>query len=163
MIYRVAKLGDLEQILSMKNKVKERVIKENLPIWLNGYPLDSMIEEDINSREGRVVTINDEIVAYAVFIDTTKEYGEYNIFETKDLQSFGRVMVKDGFTGKGIGRFLVNNMIVEAKNLNKKGMKITADNCNEKALKLYKSFGFEKEGEYGFEYAYLDIYGLYFK
>ena len=47
MKYLVATSKHLEEILIMKNKVKERVIKENLPIWKDGYPLDEMIKEDI--------------------------------------------------------------------------------------------------------------------
>ena len=43
MLYRTARIDEISEIISMKNKVKERVIKEGLPIWQNGYPLDEMI------------------------------------------------------------------------------------------------------------------------
>ena len=162
MVYRVAKKEDLAKIIMMKNNVKERIVKEQLPIWKNGYPTDELIEEDIVCGEGRVVELDGEIIAYSLLCETDKEYGEYNIFDVCDLYSFGRVMVKDNHIGKGVGRFLVSNMILEAKNSGMKGLKITADSCNEKALKLYKSFGFKKEGEFDFKYAYLEIYGLYF-
>lgn len=33
MLYRTAKIDEIDEIISMKNKVKERVIKEGLPIW----------------------------------------------------------------------------------------------------------------------------------
>ena len=56
----------------------------------------------------------------------------------------------------------LQNWILEAKNLNSEGLGIAADECNIKATKLYKSLGFVKEGEKDFEYAYLEIYGLYF-
>ena len=52
MIYRIAKKDDLEQILKMKENVKKRIIKQNLPMWLNGYPLDEYIIDDIKSNEG---------------------------------------------------------------------------------------------------------------
>ena len=63
---------------------------------------------------------------------------------------------------KGIGKLLISNIINEVKEMKMIGMKITADSCNIKAVNLYKSFGFKKEGEYQFPYAYLEIYGLYF-
>ena len=55
MIYRKATNDDIINIIAMKNKVKQRIIEENLPIWLNGYPLDELIKEDIENNEGRVV------------------------------------------------------------------------------------------------------------
>lgn len=161
MLYRVAKMKDLNEILNMKSRVKKRVVEQELPIWLNGYPLDSMIIEDIEKSYGRVVEINGSVVAYAVFLPTDEEYDE-GTFNKNNLQSFGRVMVDDGYTGKHIGRFLVGSMIEEAKVLGRNGMGITADECNIKAVNLYKSFGFKKEGSKQFPYAYLDIFGLYF-
>ena len=71
-------------------------------------------------------------------------------------------MVDDNYIGKGIGKLLISNIINEVKEMKMIGMKITADSCNIKAVNLYKSFGFKKEGEYQFPYAYLEIYGLYF-
>lgn len=162
MIYRIATLKDFEKIILMKNRVKERIIKSQLPIWLNGYPMDCLIEEDIKNKEARVIELDGKIIAYSMLCETSKEYDEENIFDTTNLYSFGRVMVDDGYTGLGVGKFLISNLINEVKSLNKKGMKITADSCNIKALNLYKSFGFKKEGEHQFPYAYLEIYGLYF-
>lgn len=161
MIYRNAKIEDLSSILEMKARVKERIILQKLPIWLNGYPLDSMIIEDIEKEHGRVVELEGKIIAYAVFLPTDEEYDE-NTFKKENLQSFGRVMVDDGYTGMHIGKFLVGNMIEEAKKIGRSGMGITADECNIKAINLYKSFGFEKEGSRQFPYAFLDILGLYF-
>ena len=90
MKYEVATLNDLNEIIEMKNKVKERIVKENLPIWKDGYPLDSMIIDDINSKEGRIIRINDEIVAYSCFHHASKEYGS-GVFKNDNVQSFGRV------------------------------------------------------------------------
>ena len=161
MRYRKAELKDLEEILIMKNKVKERVIKENLPIWQNGYPLDEMIIEDVKKNEGRVVEIDGEIVAYACFHHRETEYPE-KTFKYDNVQCFGRVMVKENYVGRKIGSFLVSSMIEEAKNLDVLGMGILADECNIKAVNLYKKHGFTKEGSKQFPYAYLDIFGLYF-
>ena len=67
MIYRIATLDDLNEIIIMKNKVKQRIINQNLPMWLNGYPLDEYIIDDIKSSEGRVIEINGKIVSYSCF------------------------------------------------------------------------------------------------
>ena len=52
MIYRKAIISDLERIIEIKNKVRERIIKKGLPIWKNGYPLDSFLEESVK-EEGK--------------------------------------------------------------------------------------------------------------
>ena len=160
MIYRKARIEDLNEIILMKNKVKKRIEEENLPIWLNGYPLENLLEEDIINQEGRVVTINNEIIAYSVFYHSSREYK--NAFKKENLQSFGRVMVKDEYLGKHVGDFLVSEMINEAKSLNVDGLGITVDSINVKAVNLYKKHGFVKEGEELFPWAYLDKYVLYF-
>lgn len=161
MIYRIANIDDLEEIIKMKNDVKKRVIEQELPIWNYGYPLDSMIVDDIKENAGRVVEIDNTIVAYAVFHHRNTEY-EIGTFKSDNVMCFGRVMVKNGYTGKHIGDFLVKSMIEEAKTLNVDGMGITADACNIRAVNLYTKHGFKKEGEAQFPYAYLDIFGLYF-
>lgn len=160
MKYRIAKHKDIEEILRMKNEVKKRIIEENLPIWLDGYPLDEMILEDIEKGYGRVIE-EDQVVAYACFHPAEVEYPPHT-FKKENLQSFGRVMVKEGFVGKHYGSFLVKSMIEEAKKMNVEGLGILADACNTKAIRLYEKYGFQKEGSEQFPYAYLDIYGLYF-
>ena len=161
MEYKIAKKDDIEFIIKMKNEVKARVVKENLPIWKNDYPLDEMIIDDIVNQQGRVVIIDNKIVAYAVFHHASFEY-DLNTFKDNNVQSFGRVMVCNDYLKKGVGKFLVKSMIEEAKTLNVNGMGILVDSCNIKALNLYKSFNFTKEGERQFPFAYLDIYTLYF-
>ena len=162
LIYEKAVLSDYDEIAKMKDEVKIRIINENLPIWLNGYPANILIEEDLKSDHGRVIKLDNQIIAYASFMHSSIMYPEGNIFKKDNLCSFGRVMVCNKYLSQGIGRKLVESMILEAKNLNVEGLGIAADECNIKATKLYKSLGFEKEGEKDFGYAYLSIFGLYF-
>ena len=114
MEYKIATLNDLNQIITMKNAVKERVISENLPIWKNGYPQDFLIKEDIVNNKARIILIDNEIVAYAAFGHASDDY-EKGMFKKDNLQTFSRVMVKDEYVGKHIGDFLIKNLILEAK------------------------------------------------
>ena len=161
MIYRVPKISEIEEIIVMKNNVKKRIIESGMPMWLNGYPLDEMIVEDVNLGDARVIELDGKVVAYAHFCHASKEY-ENGTFKKDNLQTFGRVMVNDGYTGKHIGDFLVKNMIEESKTLNVEGICITADDFNIKAMNLYQKYGFVVEGEQQFPYAYLVKLGLYF-
>ena len=162
MIYQKAVLSDYDEIVVMKNLVKQRIINENLPIWKNGYPLDEVIKDDILNDYGRVVKQDGKVIAYAAFMPSSVMYENEKIFKKDNLYSFGRVMVCNEFLSKGVGRYLAESMILEAKSLKVEGLGIAADECNIKATKLYKSLGFEKEGEKDFGYAYLSIFGLYF-
>ena len=115
MNYRVATLKDLNEIIMMKNRVKERIILANLPIWKDGYPQNNLIIEDIINNDARVIELDGKIVAYSMLCESEKIYAEDNLFDTDKLYSFGRIMVDDGYTGLGVGKFLVSNMINEAK------------------------------------------------
>lgn len=161
MIYRIPKIEEINDILIIKNNVKKRIIESGMPMWLNGYPLDEMIIEDVNLSDARVVELDGKIVAYAHFCHCSKEYNK-NTFKDDNLQTFGRVMVDDGYTGMHIGDFLISNMIEESKKIGVNGLGITVDDFNIKALNLYKKYGFVKEGEEQFPYAYLSKMGLYF-
>ena len=162
MEYTKAILSDYDEIVVMKDQVKQRVIEENLPIWKNGYPTNEMIQDDLVNGYGRVIKVDNKIVAYASFMHSSIMYPNEFIFKKENLYSFGRVMVCNEYLSQGVGRYLVNQMILEAKKLKAEGLGIAADECNIKATKLYKSLGFTKEGEKDFGYAYLEIYGLYF-
>ena len=161
MVYRMATKNDYEYIIAMKERVKRRVVEQNLPIWQNGYPTNDMIEEDINCNEARVIEENGKIIAYAAFYHAEKDYGK-GVFLKDNLQCFGRLMVDDGYVGKHVGDYLVQQLISEARTLPVDGMGVLVDDCNLKAVNLYKKHGFKKESERQFPYAYLSVLGLYF-
>lgn len=162
MNYRIARLTDLKEIIVMKNEVKERILKESLPIWLDEYPSDFLIKEDIEKGSGRVLMDGRRIIAYASFYHANEEYPA-NTFKKENLQSFGRIMVCNEYLGKHCGTYMVSEIIKEAKLLPVEGVGILVDACNHRAVHLYETFGFKKEGSKQFPYAYLDMYGLYFK
>ena len=74
MKYQIASKDNTNEIISMKNRVKQRIIKANLAMWLNGYPLDEMIIEDVLNNHGRVIIFDNKVVAYAVLYPSTFEY-----------------------------------------------------------------------------------------
>ncbi len=159
MIYKTATIRDLEYIIQMKNEVKQRIIQKNLPIWLEDYPTDDLIKEDIEHGFGRIILEDQEIVGYASLYPAISDYPSQT-FSEEDLFSFGRVMVK--YEGRHFASYLVDSMIEEIRKMKKRGIGILVDACNEAAVRLYKKYGFSKIGERQFPYAYLDIYELLF-
>lgn len=159
-LYREASKEDLKEILEMRNRVKARIIAEGLPMWLNGYPQDHLISLDIENKDGRVLIVDNKIVAYAS-LHSIAEYPE-NTFLKNHLLSFSRIMVDDGYTGLKLGNVLITQMIREAKEKKYSGMGILVDDFNKRALHLYLKHGFIFENHSHFPYGDLDVYGLYF-
>lgn len=158
-IYQIAKKEHLNEILSIKNDVKEKVIKENLPIWQNGYPQDDLIEEDIENGFGRILIVNNEIVSYATYHPASYEYDK-GTFPNDDVMSFGRVMTKVSQTKKGFATMLIEEMIKETKQKKIPGLGILVDDFNKKALNIYLKFGFKYLKTSSFPWAILDVYYL---
>lgn len=161
-IYRVATISDYEEIIKMKNKVKQKVIDENLPIWQDGYPQDELIKEDIDNLFGRVVEVDGKIVSYATYHHASYEYDK-GTFPCDEVMSFGRVMTDVNETKKGYASILIENMILETKKMDIPGMGILVDNFNKKALSIYLKHGFKYIKTEKFPWAILDVYYLDFE
>ncbi|EPW6438115.1 GNAT family N-acetyltransferase [Vibrio parahaemolyticus] len=118
--------------------------------------------------EKRTSNLPDNIYAYVALLD-----GEIvgNLgFEVcasprrRHVGSFG-MGVKDNVQGKGIGSALLATIIDLADNwLNLKRLELTVYVDNERAIHLYKKFGFEIEGEskdYAFRHGkYVNVYHM---
>ena len=159
--YKIAKIENLKEIIEVKNDVKQKIIEEGLQIWQNGYPQDELLEEDIIKGYGRIVVVEDEIVAYASYYPALYDYDE-GTFPNDEVMSFGRIMTKVGHTKKGYCSFLVEQMIKETKEKKIPGMGILVDEFNKKALNIYIKHGFKRIGVGTFPWAVLDIYYLPF-
>lgn len=144
MDYMVASNLDLDEIIRLKNEVKERVKEENLPIWLGDYPGDDLIKEDITSGFGRILKDGNEIVCYAALHKASSEY-EINTFIHNDLYSFSRIMTKTSHLGRGLATLLIKQMLEEVKNKTS-GFGLIVDDCNKLALNVYLKVGFKFEG-----------------
>jgi len=87
-----------------------------------------------------VALLNNEIVGNLALVICTNP-------RRRHVASFG-MGVKDDMQGKGVGKALLEAAVNLADNwLNLKRIEITAYVDNERAINLYKKFGFEIEGE----------------
>lgn len=156
MIYLKAEESDIEECISLKRNVFNRLKEKNLPFWSEEYPSDELIKEDVLSGGQRIIKENNEIIASTVFYSAKDEWGDNEYpFKTPDLYCFSRVMVKTGFENKHVGYFLISNVIEEIKKIGAKGIGIMVYPTNYNALHLYSKFGFKfiETKEY--------IFGLY--
>lgn len=158
-IYQIATKSSLDEIISLKNDVKKKVIEEQLPIWQNGYPEDELIIEDIEKGYGRVLIVDNQIVSYASYYPALYDY-DPGTFPRDDIMSFGRVMTKVTETNKGYANSLIDEMIKETKQNNIPALGLLVDSFNKRALNIYLKKGFKYIRTDTFPWAVLDIYYL---
>lgn len=95
-----------------------------------------------------VAELNNEIVGF----------GTYDSFRSKIGYRFTvehSVYVKEGFAGKGIGKLLLEQLILTAKSENYHVMIGVIDASNENSIRFHEKFGFESIGilkEVGFKF-----------
>lgn len=82
----------------------------------------------------RVITVNDEVVAYGGF---------WKIIDEADINN---IAVKKEYRGKGYGKMLMNALIEDAKKQNIKAMTLEVRVTNKSAIALYKKLGFKEAG-----------------
>ena len=78
------------------------------------------------------------------------EVGYYST-ELKNNELFlHKLYLKPEFQGKGLGKFLLNQVVREARDNELKTIRLTV-NRNNKSVKVYESFGFKIESEADFD------------
>lgn len=90
--------------------------------------------------------VEDENAHYVVGVrgDEVVCYGGYH--KVLDEAHITNIAVKAGERGKGIGKFLMSELIARAKNTGVKYITLEVRDDNAAAIKLYLSFGFTVEG-----------------
>jgi len=118
--------------------------------------------------EKRISNVPDNVYAYVALLgDEVVGNLGFEIFASprrRHVASFG-MGIKDNVQGKGVGGALLATAIDLADNwLNLKRIEITVYVDNERAINLYKKFGFELEGEskaYAFRNGeYVNVYHM---
>lgn len=145
MIFKNAKISDLDEIVKLKDAVKKSIKDERLDIWQEDYPTKELLKDDIIKGYARIVLIDDEVVGYIALIPTEEDYGP-GFYGDTSLLSYSRLMTSPSHRGKGIAKNMIVSAIKEAREKGYDGMGIAVDDVNHRAIGLYRSFGFEKAG-----------------
>ena len=148
-LVRKATSSDLSSILEIVN----HAILNTTAIY--DYDVRTLEEQTIifESKQSRnfplfVAEVNNEVVGF----------GTYDSFRTKVGYRFTvehSVYVKEGFVGKGIGKFLLEQLIATARQENYHIMIGVIDASNDNSIRFHEKFGFESKGilkEVGFKF-----------
>ena len=82
----------------------------------------------------RVITVENEVVAYGGF---------WKILDEADINN---IAVKKEYRGMGFGKMLMNALIEDAKAQNIRAMTLEVRVSNQSAISLYKKLGFKEAG-----------------
>lgn len=121
------------------HKLKESFLKEidliEQDSFKEPWSKEAYEKEILNSLANyRVITVNDEVVAYGGF---------WKIIDEADINN---IAVKKEHRGKGFGKMLMNALIEDAKKQNIKAMTLEVRVTNKSAIALYKKLGFKEAG-----------------
>ena len=143
--YRKANIEDLGNIITLRNEVKAEIENAEIDMWQDDYPNQELLRKDIIDGYARIILSDDEITGYMALIPTDIDY-EGNFYQSHNLLSFSRIMTDPAYRKRGLAKFLISKAIEEAKCNDYEGMAITVDEVNNRAVNLYRSFGFVKVG-----------------
>ena len=119
-------------LLEDKNDISTLVDIEK-KIFSNPW-VRSQFDEYLNAKDKSifVARIGSEVIGYII------------IEHVLDEGHIANLAVRSEFRGKGMGRKLVNFVIIKAKSLKLKWLELEVRESNEKAKKFYSYFGFKE-------------------
>ncbi len=119
--------------------------KEDMDIFLATNFSETATKEELANGLNTffLAYYNDELCGYA----NVREGKELEEFPQANALQLARIYLLDGFSGKGIGKTLMQQCINEAKVRKKEFIWLGVWEHNHHAIKFYQQWGFEKFGE----------------
>ena len=154
MIFRLANLGDIPQIMPMFEDAVAHMLREGKQQWDNTYPSFSHILEDVNSGNGYVMTEGDTVVAYGAVVFTGEP--AYEGLKGEWLTDgpyvvIHRIVVAQKSQGRGIATTFFKMVEKLASEKGIVGFRIDTNFDNYQMLHLMEKCDFEYCGEVSYE------------
>lgn len=89
---------------------------------------------------------NQELATYVVVEQQKKVVGFAGFWKILDQADITRVAISLEFQGRGLGNLLMKELLIEAKKRSITSIALEVREHNEKAITLYESLGFVREG-----------------
>ena len=152
MIYRNAKPGESEAIMSIIREAIENMERVGVVQWNTSYPTSSIIENDILTRTGYVLEDEEGIVAYVcVNEDQPIEYADIE-WEGKKGRCcvIHRLVVSPKKQGQGLAKQLIEAYEKKAKEDGFTSIRLDTYSKNPISMRLYPKMGYILRGEVHF-------------
>lgn len=141
---------DLSDILDIISNCIQYMESQGIYQWNEFYPDADTIEQDIVCDDSYVVKDNGRCVAYvAINEQQAPEYSKIHwLSDGSKVLVIHRLAVHPAFQGKGLAKKIVQWIEAYAAEHNYSSIRLDAYSGNEKAQKLYESFGYQKVGQF---------------
>lgn len=141
---RDAQEGDIQAIIKLRKQIDDLHAQLMPDLFSSTYMYS---EEDVRAyfraEKSRVIVVEDpdttQVAAYAVL--NTERLEARSIFKSKSTIYVNDLCVRDDVRGKGIGRALMEYIIMYAKESNVDTVELHVFASNEPAVRLYESMG----------------------
>lgn len=149
MKFRLADIGDLEELKEMYRQIVKDMDDRNFQIWDDIYPCE-FFENDIKDKQMYVLIDNNEIISAFVLCHTNA--GEKKVQWNKDFGKaiyLDRLGVRVEYGNRGIGSFMITKAKEIAVSKGFDYLRLFVVGRNIPAVRLYEKTGFIRaEGVY---------------
>ena len=144
-----AQKQDLSVILDIIFRCISYMESQGIYQWNKYYPNSDIIENDISSENSYLLKDNGKYIAFvAINEEQSPEYREINwLSNERKVLVIHRLCVHPEFQGKGIAKIILKFIEDFAVKNNYSCIRLDAYSGNNKALKLYKNFGYNQVGQ----------------
>ena len=150
LIFRLATLPDLQQIMPIIKAAVSRMLAEGKCQWSESYPEIEHITADILTYKGYVLEENGTVMAYgAVAIDGEPAYADIDgewLTDTDNYVVVHRLAVAQHEQMRGLGRKFLQAVAQIAATKGFESFRIDTNFDNERMLALLSRCGFEYTG-----------------
>ncbi len=98
------------------------------------------------SKEALLNLIRQQNIIFRVMLKDDEVIGYYSFQKIFDEAYINNIAIKKEYQSQGFGTQLFQDLLERAEKFEAKSLTLEVETDNEKALKLYKKFGFEVEG-----------------
>ncbi|WP_338378542.1 GNAT family N-acetyltransferase [uncultured Flavobacterium sp.] len=148
--FRKATLKDKTAIWNIVQDAILRRKKDGSSQWQDGYPNEGIIENDIKSQAGYVLTDENIVIGYcAVLINNEPEYEKIigKWITNEDFVVVHRIVIDTRYLGKGLSKVILKNIENHALNNNIKSIKVDTNFDNIPMMKIFDQMGYIYCGE----------------
>jgi GNAT superfamily N-acetyltransferase len=148
-VFRKATIDDLEAVLFVINKAKERMKSHMSGQWQDGSPSKETFVNDINEEHLYVLTTFDKVICVLALLDHESAYdtllsGEW--LHNLPYKVIHRFAVHEDYLGKGVASFMLKSAELQAKSEGIRQVRIDTHERNVPMVKLLLKNGYVQCG-----------------
>ncbi|WP_207420630.1 GNAT family N-acetyltransferase [Desertivirga brevis] len=151
--FRKAVVSEIPQIWEILQQAIDRRKKDGSDQWQDGYPNQGVIQKDIESGAGYVLTEGDSIAGYsAVMLNNEPAYADIDgkWLTNKDFVVIHRVAISENYLGKGLAQKLLKFVEEFAVERGIYSIKADTNFDNLAMMRIFEKLGYVYCGEVSF-------------